>query len=481
MQVEIEDVSPVEKKLTVEIPWDTVKGKLGEAYNQLSKTVALKGFRRGKVPRSVIKQMFGKQVRAEVAGELMRDSVLQAVTEHELAIVAEPHVQGGDIKSGEALKFEASVEVKGEITLEKSQYEGLEIQRRAIDIGDDAIEHQLEQLVRENTDLEPIEGRDKAESTDVLVVAIKGTVGDQEIDRPQAMVDLGEPSNEPLPGLVAALTGPPLDTADKEITLEIPAGPGAPIDGDDDGDDGDEADEGGEQEAAPQQAVLTVSIVDARQKNVPTVDDEFAKDTGKADTLDELKKVLRTELEERAEEEIKRDLRQKALEALVKGNQVPVAPSLIQRAIDNQVYRLAQMFGGAENIDPKMFEDMRDRMQDSAGDEVRGELLLEAVGTLESIEVTDDEVAAKIEEMAASQGGNAARLRAELDRDGRLDNLRFSLQRDKTLDLLVDRAAVTDAPPEPDPETGAGDGDEAAASDSDEPETSGETSGEKDE
>jgi len=439
MQVNIEDVSPVEKKLTVEIPWDTVKGKLSAAYAELSKTVALKGFRKGKVPRSVIKQMFGKQVRAEVAGELARDSVFQAVSEHELAIVAEPQVQGGDIKSGEAFKFQAHIEVKGEITLEKSQYEGLEIQRRVIDISDEAVDHRLDQLQREHTDLEPIEGREVAEATDVLVCAIKGTVGEQEIDRPQAMVDLGEPANEPLPGLVNALLGLPLDTADKEIELTMPE------------DLGDES-------VAGKTAKLAITIVDARQKDVPTIDDEFAKDTGKAETLDELKKVIRTELEDGAKEETQRDLRQKALEALVAANQVPVAPSLIQRAIQNQIARLAQMFGGAENLDPKMFEDMRERMADSAGDEVRGELLIEAVSEAEKVEVGDDDLNARLEEMAASQNSNAARLRAEFDRDGRLDNLKYALQREKVLDLLVAAATVTDAPPESED---AGDADDA--------------------
>ena len=104
MQVQIEDVSPVEKKLRFEIPWAAVNERLGAAYNELSRTVSLKGFRKGKVPRSVIQQMFGKRVRAEVTGELIRDSFVQAVQEHGLQVVSEPQVDDDPaIKKGEPL------------------------------------------------------------------------------------------------------------------------------------------------------------------------------------------------------------------------------------------------------------------------------------------------------------------------------------------------------------------------------------------
>src|SRR5438067_3656332 len=117
MQVRIEDVSPVEKKTFVEMRWETVSQKLGVAYRELGKDVALKGFRKGKVPRPVLEQVYGQRVNAEVAYELVRESFFKANQEHQLAAVAEPRVeQAAPIKKGQPFTFEAIIEVRGEVT-----------------------------------------------------------------------------------------------------------------------------------------------------------------------------------------------------------------------------------------------------------------------------------------------------------------------------------------------------------------------------
>ncbi len=427
MQVKIEDVSPVEKKLDFEVPWDTVKSKLGVAYDQLAKSVSLKGFRKGKVPKSVIRQMFGKQVRAEVAGEIVRESFLQAVTEHNLEVVSEPHVHDAPIVSGEPFKFHAHVEVRAAIELDGKDYEGLELTRRIVEISDEQVDEALTALQREHTDLEAVEGREVTEKGDLLSMSIKGTIGDNEVDRPQFVVDLDEAEREALPGIVAALTGIPLDAQDHKLELDIP-------------------EDFVDSEIAGKKADLTISLSDVRRKVVPELDDEFAKDTGKAETLDELKKVLRDDLVKRAEDEVKRGMRDEAVKELVKRNQIPVAEGLIQRAAMQQVQRLKMMLGMQPDEDPadKLGADVYDRMREGATDDVRGELLIEAVAAKENIEVTDTDVDARVEELASYQGKPANRLRAELDRDGRLADIQFSMRREKALDLLIERAVVTE-------------------------------------
>src|SRR5258705_1102541 len=115
MQVRIEEVSPVEKKMFVEIPWETVSQKLGDAYREVGKGVALKGFRKGKVPRPVLEQVYGQRVNAEVAYELVRESFFKANQEHNLAAVAEPRVEEAEpIKKGQPFKFAAIIEVRGQ-------------------------------------------------------------------------------------------------------------------------------------------------------------------------------------------------------------------------------------------------------------------------------------------------------------------------------------------------------------------------------
>src|SRR5580698_11308647 len=129
MQVRIEDVSPVEKKMFVEIPWEIVSVKLGNAYRELGKGAALKGFRKGKVPRPVLEQVYGQRVHAEVAYELVRESFFKANQEHSLEAVAEPRVEeAAPIKKGQPFTFQAIIEVRGVVT--PKDYKGLEIERR---------------------------------------------------------------------------------------------------------------------------------------------------------------------------------------------------------------------------------------------------------------------------------------------------------------------------------------------------------------
>src|SRR5690242_19280841 len=158
MQVKIEDVSPVEKKLTVEIPWETVSTRLGDAYRELGKGVQLKGFRKGHVPRSVLEQMYGPRVHWEVANQLVRESFFSATAEHKIAEVSEPRkIEGAEVKKGQPFRYEAIVEVKGEVV--PQDYQGLPIERRKLNVLDEAVDRALEDLRREHTELRPIEGR----------------------------------------------------------------------------------------------------------------------------------------------------------------------------------------------------------------------------------------------------------------------------------------------------------------------------------
>jgi len=427
MQVSIEDVSPVEKKMSVEIPWETVSQKLGNAYRELGKGVALKGFRKGKVPRPVLEQVYGARVNAEVAYELVRESFFRANQAHNLAAVAEPRVEeAAPIKKGQPFTFKAIIEVRGEVT--PQEYTGLEIERRKLTIPETTVEEALAQLRREHTELKPIEGRDVTAAGDIVGLSVTGMIGEHAINQPQFAVDLDDTEREPLPGMREALIGIPLDTKDKAIELTIPD------------DHKDETIKG-------RKANLTVTILEVRAKDVPALDDEFAKDTGKADTLDGLRAALRKELEDKELATIDREAREGVLRELIKKNQIPVASTLIERAVEMQFQRLRQMLGmKPERNNPLagLTDDLREKMRPAGADEVRGQLLLEAIADKESIVVTDDEINKHVESTAKGRNMAAAKLKAEWQRDGRLDNVTYSLRQDKVLGFLVGKATVTE-------------------------------------
>ncbi|HEY0193804.1 MAG TPA: trigger factor [Kofleriaceae bacterium] len=425
MQVRIEDVSPVEKKMFVEVPWDTVSQKLGDAYKELSKGVALKGFRKGKVPRPVLEQVYGPRINAEVAYQLVRESFFRASEEHNLAAVAEPRVEeAAPIKKGQPFSFAAIIEIRGEVV--PQDYVGLAIEKRKLNVEDAAVDEALAQLRREHTELRPIEGRDVTAAGDIVGLSVTGNIGEHAINQPQFAVDLDDADREPLPGMRQVLTGIPIDTKDKKVEIEIPA------------DYKDESIRG-------RKAELTLTVLEVRAKEVPELDDEFAKDTGKAETLDGLKGALRKELEDRETEVIDREAREGALRELIKKNQIPVASSLVDRAVEVQYGRLRQMLGmKPERGNAGLSAELREKMRPAGADEVRGQLVLEAIADKEGIAVADDELTKHIEATAKGRNVAPAKLRAEWQRDGRLDNVTYSLRQDKVLNFLVEKAHITE-------------------------------------
>jgi trigger factor len=430
MQVQIEELSPVEKKVAVEIPWETVRAKLDRAYRELSAQVTMNGFRKGKIPRSVLERRFGKHVQNEVAKELVQESLIQATEEHQINAVAEPKIDAAELKPGEGFRYSARIEVRAPITL--AQYEALPAQRARVVVPEADVDRALERKRAQHTEYKPIEGRTTTQTTDALIVAVKGKVGDTPVDRPETHVDLGDTKLEPVPGLATALTGVAIDTKDLALTLELP-------------DDG---------EGQGRAAQLTVTIKDAREKIVPALDDEFAKDTGEADTLEELRGKLRAQLEKVARDRAEQDMREGLIKELVKHNPMDVAPALVERGINSQIQR-ARLSLAIQGVDLDQsgidLQGMRERLREGAADEVRGQLLLEAIADKEGIVVTDAAVDAKVAELAAAQGKRPAKVKGEMLKEGTLETLRWRIRQEKALDLLASRATISevDAPSAP--------------------------------
>ena len=220
MQVSIEDLSPVEKKLAVEIPWATVRDRLDAAYRELSRGVKMPGFRPGKVPRPVLEQRFGKQVAVDLAKDLVQETFMAAARQHKLEVVAEPVIEDAIIRAGAPFRYQARVEVRGKVG--SVVLEGLTATRKTAVVTDKELEHALEHERQQHTEYKPIEGRDVLATTDVVAISVKGTVGEFKVDRPEVVVDLGDHEHDPLPGLGLALIGMPVTATDHVLTLELP-------------------------------------------------------------------------------------------------------------------------------------------------------------------------------------------------------------------------------------------------------------------
>ena len=435
MQVTIEELSPVEKKVAVEIPWPYVAQKLDEAYKDLSRGVALKGFRKGKVPRPILERMFGRQIEQEVVKQLVQESFITAANEHSIQPVAEPVVDDAHLHKGKSFHYSARVEVRSEVT--PKEYDGVEVGQRPAVVTDEQLERALQHKREELTEYKVIEGRSEmiTQSSDVVVLNLKGTLGDRPIEKEGVMVDLSESEREPIPGLAKALVGVPLNAANHEVAFEISA-------------------EDERKELAGAKVALQITIKEAREKQMPSLDDEFAKDTGEADTLAELKDKVRERLLKADEVEAKNELKQSLIKELLKRNSFAVAPALVERQLDAMLQRakLGMAMRGVDVRNMQLDEQrLRDELREQANDEVRAAFLIDAIADKEKVEVVEAEIEKKLAEMATARDKSVPRLKAELQKEGRLESVRHQIREEKTLDLLLSRAKITEKAQEASP------------------------------
>ncbi len=429
MQITIEDISPVEKRVDFELPWADVAPRLDRAYNDLRRKVRLDGFRPGKAPRPVLERLYRHSVEDDVARELVEASIVQAIQEKQLEPVAPPSVDRIDLKSGQPFKFSARVEVRSHV--EPKDYKGVPLERRAAKVNDEEVQAALVQYQKQLTNFIPVEGREVSQESDVLMVEVQGKVGEHKVKRESAGLDLADDNGGPLPGLASRLRGISIVPGTKhevKYTIDAEAKPA---------------------DLAGKEVALTITIKEARERKTPAIDDELAKDTGEADTLEELKNKVRERLLDADKKRVKTEVEQALVKELVKRNEFPIARALVDRFAEGIVERgrmQLQMMG----VDSKSLdvERMKAEFRDEAEVEARSSVLLRAIADKEGVEVTDGDVQKRIAELAAARQTSAKKLRAEIEQNEQMNALKAQIREEKTLDKLVAEAKITDAAPD---------------------------------
>ena len=431
MQITIEDVSPVEKNVEFELPWADVAPKLEKAYDSLRKGVRLPGFRPGKVPRALLERMYKRHVEDEVARDLVEHSLGQAIRENQIQPVAPPTVDELTIKAGAPFKFKARVEVRSQVT--PRDYAGVPLNRRPTKVTDEEVDQALENYRRRLTQYKPVEGRTETADNDVVLVELSGKVGEHKLKKNQVAIDLENDAGGQFPGLASRLRGKPIGGDPIEVSYTMPA-EGAPSG----------------TELAGRDVHLHVTIKEAREKQVPALDDELAKDTGEAETLDGLKTKVRERLVETDKSRIKREMSQTLIKELIKRNEFPIAPALVDRyaqLIVNRAKSQLAMMG----VDVEAFDDdrMRVEMRSEAEEEARGAILIQAIAEREGITSSDADLQKRIAELAAARNENAKQLRADLEKNHGIPQVEAQIREQKTLDMLISQAKITEGEAEP--------------------------------
>ncbi len=429
MQITIEDISPVEKRVEFEVPWSDVAPRLDRAYNDLRREVHLKGFRPGKAPRQVLEKLYRHRIEDDVARDLVELSLGQAIRDKQIDPVAPPRVDKIELKSGEPFKFSARVEVRSQV--EPKNYTGIPLERRAPKVTPEQMQEALAGYQKQLTTYAPVEGREVSQAGDVLAIEVHGRVGEHKIKKNSVVVDLSDETGGPLPGLGPQLRGLTIAPGSHhEVKYRI-------------------SEEVKPSELAGKEVSLHVTIKEARERRTPAIDDELAKDTGEADTLEDLKKKVEERLIDADKRRIKRELEAALTKQLIQRNSFDIAKSLIDRHAEGIISRarvqLAMMGLDVESLD---VEKMKEEFKGEAEEEARATVLLRAIADREGVEVTDGDMQKRVAELAAARQTSAKKLRAELEQNQQMNALKAQIREEKTLELLVSQAKITDVDPD---------------------------------
>jgi trigger factor len=427
MSVQVEETGPVERRLRVDVPTARVDAAFDAVYRTMGRQVRVPGFRPGKVPRSVLERMLGERARGEVMERLLRDSLPGAIEEAELALVGEPRLTPGEEpKQGSPYSYEVTVEIRPEIELRKVR--GLEVTRPELPEPDeDPVEHYLGELREAHAQLaEEPEGTTAARGR-VAIVDYEGTCDGEPFDGGSgqgATIEIG--SGRAIPGFEEQLEGMAAG-GEREFDLDLPEG--YPV-----------------AELAGKRAHFRVQLVGLKRKELPELDDEFAKDVSEFDTLQAFRDDLNRRVEEGREKERERALREAVARKLVEENPFPVPPSLVERQLSMRIARAASQLGRElpEERLRELVSRWREEWRPQTEQSVALSMLVHDVAKAERIEVSGEDVDTRLREIAEQRDTTVTKLRRESRDTGLVEGIEASLLEERVLEFLVSAASVTD-------------------------------------
>ena len=420
MKVAVEELEACKRRLQVEAPEGLVRKAWEEACGRVQRHARLPGFRKGHVPRNLVRLHFADEVRREVAQRLVPEIYRQAVAEARLAPVEDPVFQDVTLEEGVPLRFTAVVEIKPEITL--GTYKGLQVEHIPVPLADEEVEQALAHLREQHAEFRSVER--PADPGDLVIMDYTVTVEGMEPRSEQGYAFLVG-SKAVLPEIDEAVAGLG-PGGERELPVRFS--------------------QGHPQEALRGKAGMArIKLLEVKEKKLPPLDDDFAKGLGEYDSLAALRAAVRKELETQRERENRRALENKVVDALLVQHSFQIPEAMVLRQVAHMIEHTRERLR-RQGVNPDQiswdYEKMAEEFRPAAEKAVRRALLLDAIAEREGLEPSDEEVAREVERIATATRRPVPAVRRLMERSGELEALRLALREARVLDFLIQHASV---------------------------------------
>ena len=446
MQVSVEDINSVKKTLHIEIPEAEVVRQLDQAYNELKKRAKVKGFRPGKVPRSVVVRLFKKDVHADVTSKLIQNSFMDAVKEADLKIIGTPQLDPPDLQDSGPYKYNATVEVSPEIA--DIDYKGLTLKRTNYKVSDDEIEAQLKMLQQNMAKHEKVEPARPVRDGDFVLIDYEGFKDGQpfaetaKTENFNLKVGQGTISKEFDDQLIGMQPG-----ESKEFTVKFP-------------------EDYFNQKLKGLEISFQVALNEIREEVLPPINDALAKKTGQYENLDDLKKVITENLEQGYAKRVDQELNEQIFTSLLLKSDFEVPDAMVDMELEGIVNEAERSFSYRNMSLEDMGltkEGIAEKYRDTAVKQVKRHLILGKLIEQDELSLSDDELEEALNEMAASFNQPVEEIKKYYDENkDKLEYFKHTILEKKAIKLIIDTSKIEDVEPEKEP---AADDSEKAAED----------------
>ncbi|MBI4682278.1 MAG: trigger factor [Nitrospirae bacterium] len=419
MLQEVEKVSPTIRRLRINIPSEVIQSETAALYNEIRTTTKIPGFRPGKVPHAILVKKFCKRVEAEVIEKVVPRFYMEAIKEAEVEPVNYPDIDDKiELKEGQPLLFTVTVEIKPEI--ENINYEGITLKKETFLIEEESVEKSIK-LLQENKALYSV-SEDELKEGDMAIITSDAFIDGQlinELSYKEYPLVLG--SADMPKEFSEALTG---KKKDETVELKMNFESDHP-----------------NKTLAGKEVLFKLLITEAKKKNLPPVDDELAQ-SADCSTMDELRKKIRENLAKRKDGEINMEYKKEILNTLIKRHDFDVPFSMVRGEIESIIHHEKEN-AARKNREVRPDEELKKEFESQARDNVKSVLLLEAIGKKENITVSDDDIKAAIDEIAARNNLKPEEVtKLYAVREGSMEALKSRLFADKVLDFILGKATI---------------------------------------